>query len=195
MTARLTSAILALGIPTRSAASLAMFLRYQGNAAHPETLEESVGRLCGGWRWGGGKKEPPRETMKRDIVQNRPYTPFVDKWISMLINWDADMSENCGECGIILPHPLYTPTTVVRVCGPPPFPIVRLQVPFFSFLAEGVPLKFLCFRTKRRTAPHISIVHRSPLYPCGKVLVTAHLALYVLYAHNAGVVRSPTCWP
>lgn len=187
---------------------------YQMKAAHLETLEESVGWLCGGWQWGGWwwvkKKRAPMRDHERDIVQNRPYSPFVDKWISMLINWDTDMSENCGECGIILSGSPYTPTTVVLVphvwsIPSTPHPnerapqpsIVRLQVPLFSLLAEGVPLNFFfcVLELKRRTAPHICIMHRSPLYPCGKVLVTAHLALYVPYAHNAGVVRSPTCWP
>lgn len=47
------------------------------------------------------EKGPARDH-ERDIVQNRAYSAFVDKWISMLINSDTDMSENCGECGIIL---------------------------------------------------------------------------------------------
>lgn len=151
-----------------------MFSMYQVNAAHQETLEESVGRLCGGWRWGGWwwvrKKRAPVRDHERDIVQNRPYSLFVDKWISMLINWDTDMTENCGECGIIPTRPPYTPTTVGLVPrvwsipstaprAPQP-PSVRLQVPLFSVLAEGVPLKFLCFRTK---APHHAAhLHHAP---------------------------------
>lgn len=63
------------------------------------------------------EKGPARDH-ERDIVQNRPYSAFVDKWIFMLINSDTDMSENCGECGIILTPQPYTPTTVVpSVCG------------------------------------------------------------------------------
>lgn len=34
----------------------------------------------------------------------------------MLINADIDMSENCGECGIILTPEPYTRTTVVFKC-------------------------------------------------------------------------------
>lgn len=56
---------------------------------------------------------------ERDIVQYGPHSSFVDKWIFMLINSDTDMSENCGECGIILTPRPYTRTTVVSsVCGP-----------------------------------------------------------------------------
>lgn len=63
------------------------------------------------------KKGPARDH-ERDIVQYRPYSSFVDKWIFMLINSDTDMSENCGECGIILTPRPYTWTTVVSsVCG------------------------------------------------------------------------------
>lgn len=63
------------------------------------------------------QKGPTRDH-ERDIVQYGPYSSFVDKWIFMLINWDTDMSENCGECGIILTSRPYTWTTVVSsVCG------------------------------------------------------------------------------
>lgn len=63
-------------------------------------------------------KKGPARNHERDIVQYGPYSSFVDKWIFMLINSDTDMSENCGECGIILTPRLYTRTTVVSsVCG------------------------------------------------------------------------------
>lgn len=60
----------------------------------------------------------PARDHERDIVQYGAYSSFVDKWIFMLINSDTDMSENCGECGIILTPRPYTWTTVVSsVCG------------------------------------------------------------------------------
>lgn len=63
------------------------------------------------------KKGPARDH-ERDIVRCGAYSSFVDKWIFMLIKWDSDMSENCGECGIILTAWPYTRTTVVSsVCG------------------------------------------------------------------------------
>lgn len=34
----------------------------------------------------------------------------------MLLNADTDMSENCGECGIIPTPEPHTPTTVVFTC-------------------------------------------------------------------------------
>lgn len=58
-------------------------------------------------------KKGPARNHERDIVQYGPYSSFVDKWIFMLINSDTDMSENCGECGIILTPRPYTRTTVV----------------------------------------------------------------------------------
>lgn len=73
-------------------------------------VAESVGWLC------GPKKKSLQGDHKRDIVQNRPYSSFVDKWIFMLINANTDMSENCGECGIILTPEPYTRTTVVFKC-------------------------------------------------------------------------------
>lgn len=72
-------------------------------------VAESVGRLC-------GRKKGPVRVHERDIVQYGPYSSFVDKWIFMLINWDSDMSENCGKCGIILTARPYTQTTVVSSC-------------------------------------------------------------------------------
>lgn len=76
---------------------------------------ESVGWLCGPKE---KKKEGPASHYERDIVPHRPYSSFVDKWIFMLIKWDTDMSENCGECGIILTIRSYTRITVVlSVCG------------------------------------------------------------------------------
>lgn len=89
---------------------------YQMNAAYYETWRSQLGGFVDE---GEGKGRPARDH-ERDIVQNRPYSSFVDKWIFMLINSDTDVSENCGECGIILTPPPYTPTTVVSsVCGPP----------------------------------------------------------------------------
>lgn len=61
-------------------------------------VAESVGRLCGPKK----KKKGPTRDHERDIVLHRPYSCFVDKWIFMLIKWDSNMSENCGECGIML---------------------------------------------------------------------------------------------
>lgn len=64
------------------------------------------------------KKKGPASHYERDIVPHRPYSSFVDKWIFMLIKWDTDMSEKCGECGIILTIRSYTWITVVlSVCG------------------------------------------------------------------------------
>lgn len=55
---------------------------------------------------------------ERDIVRHRPYSCFVDKWIFMLLKWDSNMSENCGECGIILSVRSYTRSAgASRVCG------------------------------------------------------------------------------
>lgn len=60
----------------------------------------------------------PASDHERDIVQYGAYSAFVDKWIFMLIKSDSDMSENCGECGIILTARSNTRTTVVlSVCG------------------------------------------------------------------------------
>lgn len=57
----------------------------------------------GGVSWAAlWTKEGPARAHERDIVQYGPYSSFVDKWIFMLIKSDTDMSENCGECGIIL---------------------------------------------------------------------------------------------
>lgn len=125
----------------------------------------------GGGEDGGGeeKKRAPARDHERDIVQNRPYSPFVDKWISMLINWDTDMSENCGECGIIPTRPPYTPTTVVpgpRVWSTPQH---HTSTPTPNCPAAGSPLfsphrrcsaKILVFRNK---APHRAAhLHRAP---------------------------------
>lgn len=80
----------------------------QSNISHDLSISSECG-LLGMWQsqLGGfvDQKKPPRDH-KRDIVQNRPYSSFVDKWIFMLINRDTVMSENCGECGFILaPEP------------------------------------------------------------------------------------------
>ncbi len=88
------------------------------------SLDVSISNECGllqtWWSQLGGfvdQKGPARDH-ERDIVQYGPYSSFVDKWIFMLINSDTDMSENCGECGIILTPRPYTWTTVVSsVCG------------------------------------------------------------------------------
>ncbi len=88
------------------------------------SLDVSISNECGllqtWWSQLGGfvdEKGPARDH-ERDIVQYGPYSSFVDKWIFMLINSDTDMSENCGECGIILTPRSYTWTTVVSsVCG------------------------------------------------------------------------------
>lgn len=156
---------------------------YQMNVAYYETWRSQLG----GFVDEGGKKGRPARDHERDIVQNRPYSSFVDKWIFMLINSDTDMSENCGECGIILTPPPYTPTTVVSsVCG---LPLSGSKFCFSPYW--GVTLNLEQYATNAWNLHRA----RSPQYPCGKVLVTAHLALYILYTHNAEVVRSPTYWP
>lgn len=64
------------------------------------------------------KKRGSARDHERDIVKYRPYSSFVDKWIFMLINWDSNMSENCGECGIALSIRPYTGINVASsVCG------------------------------------------------------------------------------
>lgn len=61
------------------------------------------------------KKEPTRHS-ERDIVQQGPLSPFVDKWIFMLLTWDSDRSENCGKCGIIPSLQLSVIVWVVSPC-------------------------------------------------------------------------------
>lgn len=111
------------------------------------------------------KKGPARDH-ERDIVQNRPYSSFVDKWIFMLINWDTDMSENCGECGIIpTPRP-YTRTTVdSSVCG--------LSLSCCKRFYFGVT-----FNLEQYAFNATNVYHAfSLLYPCGKILLTAHFSI------------------
>lgn len=91
----------------RTAAKSALMCPYQMNVAYYRHAGVSWAALC-----------YKKRDHERDIVQNRPYSSFVDKWIFMLINSDTDMSENCGECGIILSPRPYTRTTVdPSVCG------------------------------------------------------------------------------
>lgn len=88
-------------------------------------LDMSISNECGllqTWRsqLGGfvNKKRGSARDHERDIVKYRPYSSFVDKWIFMLINWDSNMSENCGECGIALSIRPYTGINVASsVCG------------------------------------------------------------------------------
>lgn len=91
------------------------------------SLDVSISNECGLLRTRrsqlGGfvdkKKKGPARDHERDIVQYGAYSAFVDKWISMLIKSDTDMSENCGECGITPTARPDTRTTVVSsVCGP-----------------------------------------------------------------------------
>lgn len=112
----------------------------------------AVGRMVGGEE----KKRAPVSDHERDIVQNRLYSPFVDKWISMLIKWDTDMSENCGECGIILTRSPYTPTTVVpvpRVWSIPSTPPPPMSTSTPNCPAAGSPL----FSPRRRCSAKIFV--------------------------------------
>lgn len=53
----------------------------------------------------------------------------------MLINWDSNMSENCGECGIALSIRPYTGINVASsVCG---LSLSYRKVLFFVFLSFG----------------------------------------------------------
>lgn len=81
------------------------------------------------------KKRGSARDHERDIVKYRPYSSFVDKWIFMLINWDSNMSENCGECGIALSIRPYTGINVASsVCG---LSLSYRKVLFFVFLSFG----------------------------------------------------------
>lgn len=119
---------------------------------------ESVGWLC-------GRKKGPARDHERDIVHYGPYSSFVDKWIFMLINWDTDMSENCGECGIILTPRPYTWTTVVSsVCG-----LSLSCSKVFFFFIFGCIIQFGTMCTVNARNGHRAC---SQLYPSGKMLLT-----------------------
>lgn len=105
-----------------------LLLLMRGETHRNRSLDVSISNACGllqtWWSQLGGfvdqkkKKKGPASHYERDIVPHRPYSSFVDKWIFMLIKWDTDMSEKCGECGIILTIRSYTWITVVlSVCG------------------------------------------------------------------------------
>lgn len=92
---------------------------------------------------------------ERDIVQYGPRSSFADKWIFMLINSDTDMSENCGECGIILTPRPYTRTTVVSsVCGLS----LSCERGFF-FLYSGVTFDLDTMCTVNATNAHRASAH------------------------------------
>lgn len=98
------------------------------------------------------KKGPARDH-ERDIVQYGPYSSFVDKWIFMLINSDTDMSENCGECGIILTSQPYTWTTLISsVCGL----LLSSRKGFFFFFWAGVTFNLEKYAL---LMPQICMVH------------------------------------
>lgn len=120
-------------------------------------VAESVGWLC-------GQKKGPARNHERDIVQYGPYSAFVDKWISMLIKSDSDMSENCGECGIILTARPYTWTTVVSsVCG--------LSLSCSKRFYLGVRFNLEQYALFHRCASCME------LHPCGKILINAHFCI------------------
>lgn len=91
-----------------------------------------------------------RRGHERDIVQYRAYSSFVDKWISMLIKGDSDMSEHCGECGIILTAWPYTWRAVVFKCV---WSFIVLQQDFSVCVYIWVLQSILAFNT------HICMVH------------------------------------
>lgn len=138
------------------------------------SLDVSISNECGllqtWWSQLGGfvdEKGPARDH-ERDIVQYGPYSSFVDKWIFMLINSDSDMSENCGECGIILTPRPYTWTTVVSsVCG-----LALCCSKLFLFECK---IQLGTILTVNATNVHHTW---SQLYPCGKIWLNPSLLHY-----------------
>lgn len=71
----------------------------------------------------------------------------------MLINADIDMSENCGECGIILTPEPYTRTTVVFKC------VWSFIVLMYVFLSEAYSLEQHTVNSMR---PPVSLWEKAP---------------------------------
>jgi len=124
-----------------------------------------------------GKKEKRRACEgdhERDIVQYGPESSFVDKWIFMLINWDTDMSEHCGECGIILTPRPYTRTTVIpSVCVVFHCPVAIFCIYFLSGVTFNLEQCALLM-------PQMGIGHAAELDPSGKM---SHAELSIPHFH------------
>lgn len=128
-------------------------------------LDMSISNECGllqTWRSQLGgfvkKKRGSARDHERDIVKYRPYSSFVDKWIFMLINWDSNMSENCGECGIALSICPYTGINVASsVCG------LSLSYRISFFLSFGFlhsvwnHIHCWCHRCASRMEPYVTL--------------------------------------